>query len=102
VDGAEGPHERRLERAHSAGEEGWYVWNPANSRKGECCNVHNVVGWIDGACFSFKGSHAIHATCNMNLDSNGTSWHTNALLTLLRSLLDRIRSSRSPRYGSSW
>jgi hypothetical protein len=59
--------------------------------------VHDVVGWIDAACFSLKGSHAIYATCNMNLDSNDTSSHMNALLTLLRSLLDRIRSSRSPR-----
>lgn len=33
----------------------------------------------------------------MNLDSNGTLWHMGLLLTLLRSLLDRIRSSRSPR-----
>ena len=58
LDGSEGSHERRLERAHSAGEEGWYVCTACKLKEGRQWNARIVFGWTNAACYSYGTSSA--------------------------------------------
>ena len=58
LDGSEGSHERRLERAHSAGEEGWYVYATRKLKEGRLWNTRIAFGWTNAACYSYGTSSA--------------------------------------------
>lgn len=94
LDGFEGSHERRLERAHSAGEEGWYVYLTCKLKERILWNAGIVFGWTNAACYSYGTSSARFLR---DPDFGMTYIATMVLiLTPSSSLLDRLWPSRSP------